>query len=183
VLVVGGAKAYLGAAELAARAALRGGAGLVSLLAEERLANSWPELIFKSWQADSFLEDAAGISERHAQFRFIGPSLVGEVQTLVPKLISQSSALTVLDAGALLASKDWFEAVKQHGRCVLTPHAGEAAKLLDCSVEQLNLDPLGSARKLAQKTNAVVVLKGARTVIPNCLESVIIGRCVWSIRN
>ncbi len=177
VLVVGGTKAYLGAAELTARAALRGGAGLVTLLAEERLANSWPELIFKACHADSFLESVASISEKHAQVRVIGPGLLGEVQALVPKLIKQSPAVTVLDAGGLLASENWFEAVKQHGRCVLTPHAGEAAKLLECSVEQVNLDPLSSARALASKSNAVVVLKGASTVIAKAT-----GRCFVSTR-
>ncbi len=48
---------------------------------------------------------------------------------------------------------------------MLTPHPGEAARLLDTTASELNADRVGSARRLAHRSGAVVVLKGARTVV------------------
>ena len=72
---------------------------------------------------------------------------------------------TVLDAGALTGGDAWQAAVKKQGRCVLTPHTGEAAKLLDVSSEEVGEKPLETARSLAERFGAVAVLKGATTVI------------------
>lgn len=176
VLVVAGSARYLGAAELACRAAFRAGAGLVTLAAEARLPNSWPELIFEAiqWQADP-LQNITAIPERRAQARVIGPGLDEQAQAFLPKLILQSPNPTVLDAGALIANDDWFQAVKEHTRCVLTPHAGEAAKLLIKSTAEINENPIESARALALKTNAVVVLKGATTVIADANKRVFVS--------
>ena len=68
VLVIAGSAKYLGAAEMACRAALRGGAGLVTLAAEGRFANTWPELIHEGleWR-EKPLERLSGISENRAQ--------------------------------------------------------------------------------------------------------------------
>ena len=166
VLVVAGSQRYLGAAELAARGAYRAGAGLVTLAAEARLPNSWPEIIFETlaWD-DKPLETLASLGEKRAQTRVVGPGLDEGVSDLLPELISQSSVPTVLDAGALTGGDAWHSAVRKHGRCVLTPHAGEAAKLLGTSSEQIGEKPLETARTLADTFGAVAVLKGATTVV------------------
>ncbi len=166
VLVVAGSKRYLGAAELAARGAYRAGAGLVTLAAEARLPNSWPEIIFEGldWGSKP-LETLASLSEKRAQVRVIGPGLDERATELLPDLITQSEVPTVLDAGALTGGEAWRAAVKKHGRCVLTPHAGEAAKLLGTSSAEVGEEPLETARTLAKRFGAVAVLKGATTVI------------------
>jgi ADP-dependent NAD(P)H-hydrate dehydratase / NAD(P)H-hydrate epimerase len=166
VLVIAGSARYLGAAELACRAAYRAGAGLVTLVAETRFSSSWPEIIFEtlSWQ-DKPLETLQTISDNRAQVRVIGPGLGDEAGPFLPELIRRSDAPTILDAGALVADSSWTEAVREHGRCVLTPHAGEAAKLLQVKSDEIARAPLESALLIAQRLNAVVVLKGATSVI------------------
>ncbi|MGL4608561.1 MAG: NAD(P)H-hydrate dehydratase [Trueperaceae bacterium] len=166
VLVIGGSARYLGAAELACRGAYRAGAGLVTLAAEARLPPSWPEIIFEplDWQGQP-LETLRAISAKRASVRVIGPGLGDEAQAYLPELIAASAVPTVLDAGALSGDNVWAEAVRKHGRCVLTPHEGEAARLLNVSPRAITRWPLESARTLAETFNAVVVLKGATSVI------------------
>ncbi len=184
VLVIAGSARYLGAAEMACRAALRGGAGLVTLAAEGTFPGTWPEIIHERLEWDSgsgtapytasatgpdgdpeTLETLTRIGGNRAQVRLIGPGLDPRADALLPRLIALSDAPTVLDAGALKGSDDWFRAVRGHGRCVLTPHTGEASKLLGRETTEITRDPLGAARTLAERAGAVVVLKGASTVI------------------
>ena len=166
VLVVAGSAEYLGAAELACRGAYRAGAGLVTLAAEARLPNSWPEIIFRAldW-SENALQTLSDISSKRDQARVIGPGLDVDNPDLIAQLIARSGAATVLDAGALLPGDSWREAVRDHGSCVLTPHAGEAARLLGLSSAEVSSDPVGSARTLSSSLNAVTVLKGATTAI------------------
>jgi ADP-dependent NAD(P)H-hydrate dehydratase / NAD(P)H-hydrate epimerase len=72
----------------------------------------------------------------------------------------------VLDADALNLVAGITEAVaKANGPIVLTPHPGEAARLLGTTVADVEGDRLAAARALAARTRAVVVLKGARTIV------------------
>jgi hydroxyethylthiazole kinase-like uncharacterized protein yjeF len=166
VLVIAGSPRYLGAAELACRAAYRAGAGLVTLAAEARFPNSWPEIIFETlnWQ-DKPLETLQSISENRSQVRVIGPGLSEDAHRFLPDLIRRGNVPTILDASALLGGTIWTDTVREHGRCVLTPHAGEAAKLLGVTSQDVMKLPLESATSLAQHHNAVAVLKGATSVI------------------
>ncbi len=166
VLVIAGSAQYLGAAEMACRAALRGGAGLVTLIAPGNFQNTWPELIHERLEWDDRpLEAISKIGDNRAQVRVIGPGLDRQAEPLLAELITQKPVSTVLDAGALTGGEAWFGAVRAHGRCVLTPHTGEAGRLLGRSTADIRKDPLGAARNLAQKAGAVAVLKGATTVV------------------
>ncbi len=166
VLVIAGSAKYLGAAEMACRAALRGGAGLVTLAAEGSFSGTWPELIHErlEWNKKP-LETLANLGDNRARVRVIGPGLDSRAEPLLPDLIAQKGVPTVLDAGALTGGEGWFEAVRTHGRCVLTPHTGEAAKLLDTSTAEVKKDPLSAAKTLAQRADAVALVKGSTTVI------------------
>jgi ADP-dependent NAD(P)H-hydrate dehydratase / NAD(P)H-hydrate epimerase len=176
VLVVAGSPRYLGAAELACRAAYRAGAGLVTLAAEARFFNSWPEIIFEtlSWQ-DKPLETLQSISDNRSQTRVIGPGLSEDAHRFLPDLIRRGKMPTILDAGALIGDTIWTDTVREHGQCVVTPHYGEAAKLLRLRLEDIAKSPLESAQALAQKLNAVVVLKGATSVITSPDERTLIS--------
>jgi ADP-dependent NAD(P)H-hydrate dehydratase / NAD(P)H-hydrate epimerase len=166
VLVIAGSARYLGAAELACRAAYRAGAGLVTLAAEARFSNSWPEIIFETldWQSGP-LETLQTISDNRAQTRVIGPGLGAEAIRFLPDLIRRGNAPTILDAGALLGHTIWKDAVREHGGCVLTPHYGEAARLLRVTSANIAEEPLKAALELADTFNAIVVLKGATSII------------------
>jgi len=166
VLVVAGSARYLGAAEMACRAALRGGAGLVTVAGEARFTNSWPEIIFEtlSWDEDP-LAQLSEVGDNRAQVRVIGPGLDPRAKPLLPELIAQREVPTVLDAEAFGDTEAWWEAVRAHGRCVLTPHTGEASRLLGKPTSNIRKSPLEAARALAERANAVAVLKGGTTVI------------------
>jgi ADP-dependent NAD(P)H-hydrate dehydratase / NAD(P)H-hydrate epimerase len=176
VLVIAGSARYLGAAELACRAAYRAGAGLVTLAAEARFSNSWPEIIFETlnWQ-DRPLETLQTISDTRSQVRVIGPGLGNEAGRFLPDLIRRSNVPTVLDAGALHGDTIWTDALREHGRCVLTPHYGEAANLLRVKSDEVAKSPLETALALAQRFNAVIVLKGATSVIASPDERVLVS--------
>jgi ADP-dependent NAD(P)H-hydrate dehydratase / NAD(P)H-hydrate epimerase len=166
VLVVAGSPRYLGAAELACRGAYRAGAGLVTLAAEERLAGSWPEIIFEKleWSRKA-TETIRAVEPRRAQARVLGPGLDERALPHLPRLLRRPKLPTVLDAGALHPDEALQSAVKRHGGCVLTPHAGEAARLLNADAATVADDPVSAAQRLAEEYGAVIVLKGASTVV------------------
>ena len=166
VLVLAGSPRYLGAAELACRAAYRAGAGLVTLVAEERLAGSWPEIIFEAFQwTDAALKTLSQLDDKRAQVRLLGPGLGENAYPYLADVLRLSNAPTVLDAGALQADDALKQAIQTHGRCVLTPHIGEAARLLNNSSSEVSNHPVDAAMTLAATYNAVIVLKGATTVV------------------
>lgn len=152
VLVIGGAPGKSGAAAMAGLAALRAGAGLVTVACSDssRLA---PELMSETLEKFSL--------ERKSVLA-VGPGL-GDRRGLVPKLLKDANIPTVIDADALnsIAGTDF------RGRgvdTVLTPHPGEMARLL--GVERINeSDRLKIARTFAQERNVCLVLKGYRTLI------------------
>ena len=164
--VIVGGEAMTGAARLAARAALRVGAGLVSLVCTPGTfavyAQASPSVItvpldgidaFRDWLADPrknvvLIGPGAGLSESTRQH--------------VAAALAAGKAV-VLDADALTCfadrPSDLFRAIA--GRCVLTPHEGEFARLFP----DLAGDKLSRARAAAKLSGAVVLLKGADTVI------------------
>lgn len=166
VLVVAGSVRYLGAAELACRGAYRGGAGLVTLAAESRLSGAWPETVFEPLDWDGTpLETLRGIDEKRAGCLVLGPGLDPRAVPHLPELLGSRSVPFVLDAGALTRDDALREAVSRHETCLLTPHVGEAAGLLDTDTSSVLERPVEAARELAASWNAVVALKGATTVI------------------
>ncbi len=172
VLVIAGSSRYQGAAELACRAAYRAGAGLVTLAAETRFSNSWPEIIFEAldWSKHP-LEDVKNIDLKRIQARVIGPGLDERSISFLPDLIMQSKVPTVLDAGALIRDDLLTKAIKEHKQCVLTPHYGEAARLLDISSADVQARPLEVAKHLAKHLEAIIILKGPTTIITNGRQS------------
>lgn len=168
-VVLGGA-AMTGAGRLAAQAALRVGAGLVSIAClREALpiyAAAGPSLI--TAPVDSDAEFASLVADPRRNAVLIGPGLGVGAQTrrLTLKALGLGKA-AVLDADALTsfqdAPGDLFKAIaaSEAGSCVLTPHEGEFARLFP----GLKGDRLNRARAAARASGAVVLLKGADTVI------------------
>jgi ADP-dependent NAD(P)H-hydrate dehydratase / NAD(P)H-hydrate epimerase len=169
VAVVGGQSAgsshMVGAALLAARAALHAGAGrvFVALLGEGGLHVDvvQPELMFRSVDALD-LENCTVVC---------GCGGGSAVQAVLPKVLSAAPRL-VLDADALNAIAadpalaQLLKARALHGHStVLTPHPLEAARLLGTTAAQVQLDRLQAAHQLAGMYGAVVVLKGSGTVV------------------
>ena len=173
VLVVAGSARYSGAALLSCQAALRAGAGLVTLASSLDPAHtlSLPELIqeplAQPLQPQAALEQLAKLDGKRQQQRLIGPGLDAAWYEALPQLIASQPVPTVLDAGALQGSAAWFTAVQAQGQCVLTPHVGEAKALLAAAglAEDPERQPLAAAQALAAHCQAVVVLKASSSVI------------------
>ena len=176
VAIIGGSTSFTGAPKLAGLAALRAGAGLVTVACPYKLANSiigdTPDLM--ALHLDSKREWTPGLAEQLAgeAHRFdaavIGPGLGRELQTVdfIRAFVTAWSGPLVYDADALYALAQAPHLLAQlPDNAVLTPHPAEMARLLDKSVEQVQADRLGAARELKAKTRATVVLKGAATIV------------------
>jgi len=172
VLVVAGSKTMPGAGVLCCVAAMRAGAGLVTYAVEESFltaacAMSKPESMF-------FVYSGAGdiinfVKERKVKAIVLGPGLLvngGHLLRFVKKIIRSVNIPVVLDASALtcLGGKtSMFKKAK--AKLILTPHAGEFAKLTNTDVI-----PEGSRRdsvvqKFAKENSLILALKGHNTVV------------------
>jgi len=180
LLVVAGSRGQSGAAVLAARGALRSGAGLVTLACPasaqaivapqqaEVMTAALPEPATGAVARRATAEIAGLLTERDALA--IGPGLGTEKETrdCVLATMSKATVPVVVDAAGLdaLVKADVRKLRgEKRAALVLTPHPGEAARLLDTNTAKVQADRLGAARKLAERLGAVVVLKGHRTLV------------------
>jgi NAD(P)H-hydrate epimerase len=166
VLVVGGAPGTTGAPVLTAMAALRADAGYVTvavprqcLAAVEVLALEPVKRGFDWDEADEVILAEAARAGAVA----IGPGLgrSAEAHTLVARLLDRLEVPVVVDADALFR----LEPVERAHATVLTPHAGELARLLHRDSAWVDAHRLAAARECAERYGAVIVLKGAGTIV------------------
>ncbi|MFC1467132.1 NAD(P)H-hydrate dehydratase [Verrucomicrobiota bacterium] len=174
VLLVGGSLGFSGAITMAARAALRSGAGLVTvyvpqdvhaivaMAVPEAMVFPMPELpdatdqLMTDWRINDF--DAV----------LVGPGLgrTAESSRLVSHLLKISRVPVVLDADAVAVMAGRAEEVAKAGcPVIITPHPGECSLLLDCSPADVQADRRKAALETASLTNSVTVLKGAGTIV------------------
>ena len=186
VLAVAGSAYYRGAALLAAEGALRTGAGIVTLASVEPVLAAavarTPECCLCPCIAGAeggiSPESIPRIQRQKATVLLLGPGLGGaaqsaaraaETRTLVQTLLPAFAGSAVLDADGLNAAAQLLAAGEAFphpaGELIVTPHPGEMARLTGLSAAQINADREETARTYAQKWNAVVVLKGSRTVV------------------
>ncbi|GJM13431.1 MAG: bifunctional NAD(P)H-hydrate repair enzyme Nnr [Pseudohongiella sp.] len=178
VLVVGGDSNFGGAVSMAAEAALRSGAGLVSVITRSchrpALLARRPEVMVHG------TEDGSGnIDELFARATavVIGPGLGrgdwgrGLMQKALSVQVAADTPLVIdADALQLLAEKREQGAVK-HGtgikrdNWILTPHPGEASALLDKSIESIQGDRFAAVRQLSESWGGVCLLKGSGSLI------------------
>ena len=164
VLVIGSGPGMPGATRLAGEAALRVGAGLVTVLAAPEsataVAGGRPELIVHA------LDDPRAVPDHlaRADVVAVGPGLgrcawarevFAKVLATQKPLIIDADGLNLLAEQRLPARDNW----------VLTPHPGEAARLLDVDTAAIQADRLGSLEALVTRYGGIVVLKGAGTLI------------------
>jgi len=163
VLCIGGDDGSGGAIALCAEAALRTGAGLVSVATRPAhvavLLARRPEAMVRAVEST---EDLAPLLER-ARVIALGPGMgQGEWGRALFQRAMRSGKPMVMDADALnlLAMSP-----QRLENTILTPHPGEAARLLDCVTAEVQRDRFAAARTIAQRHACVVVLKGAGTVV------------------
>lgn len=165
VLVVAGSEGMLGAAMLAANGALRGGAGLVRVAVPRALRPFVALAVPCATTVDRAAELRAAVATATAVV--VGPGLGASAATrrLVASVLRGSRAPLVLDADACNVLAPLRRPIAARAPVVLTPHPGEAARLLGCSTQQVQADRRAALRELVARSGAVVVLKGARTLV------------------
>jgi NAD(P)H-hydrate epimerase len=178
VLVVAGSRGKVGAAALAAAGAARIGAGLVTIacpaganeILQVKCSESMTAPVADTADggiAAAALETLLGLARERDVVAF-GPGLGREADTqkLVREFAARCPRPLVLDADGLFPFAGSKLALKRReAPIIVTPHPGEAARLLGVSAAEINRDRVGAARRLATEAGAVVVLKGAATVI------------------
>ena len=176
VLLIAGSFGKTGAAALAGLAALRAGVGLASVAirpqAMTAVISHAAELMGIPLSGEGALRLAdldvlVGAAEGKRSL-VIGPGIaVGdETSALLGALLRRCDLPCVLDADGLNAVRGELELLRQaRAPLLLTPHPGEMARLLRRSTAEIQADRIAAVRALASGTNAVAVLKGARTLI------------------
>jgi NAD(P)H-hydrate epimerase len=163
VLVIGGERGYAGAVRMAGEAAARVGAGLVSIATRAEhaamIAAGCPVLMCHGVADVDALSPLIALASVIA----IGPGLgrSGWAQALLARVLECRQPL-VVDADALnLIAEEPIE----HTEWILTPHPGEAARLLECTVAAVQTDRFAAAQQIQQRYGGVCVLKGAGTIV------------------
>jgi NAD(P)H-hydrate epimerase len=177
-IIVAGSEGKTGAAILAARGAVRSGAGLVTVATPGRWVptvdlGSLESMTFALSEAsegglalasvDEILDCAVG-----KQVLAVGPGLGTEpsTQAVIKTILRKSEVPVVLDADGINAfAGNVDELGSIDGPRILTPHAGELARLLGIETGEIQADRVGRVQEAANRSRSVVVLKGNQTLI------------------
>lgn len=168
ILLIAGTLGMAGAAILCARGALRSGAGLVSIAAPVEI---FPILQVGIPEATCVSRKSLNLDKLRYDAVAAGPGLGEEKENveLIKKILSEYEGTFVLDADGLnQIALNRMQAEVRNASCkvIMTPHMGEAARLMDIDLEHAkNTDRVSLAASLAEKTNAIVVLKGEGSIV------------------
>jgi NAD(P)H-hydrate epimerase len=171
VLLVAGSSGMLGASILAARGALRGGAGLVraslppGLMAPLTVAVPAATTVSRNSSMARWLEGVDAV--------LAGPGLSDTAGTLdlVRELLTRCRVPMVLDADALNVLAPVKGGLAGPRALVSTPHPGEAARLMGISTAAVQRDRQGAAARLVEAVGGVIVLKGAGTIVTDGMQT------------
>ncbi|MGA9573637.1 MAG: NAD(P)H-hydrate dehydratase [Lysobacterales bacterium] len=169
VLAVGGVSGMSGAIRLCGEAALRSGAGKVTLATDPAHAGyinqGRPELMVKAIDGEAALR-----SLLEGDFTVaLGPGLgTTDWSRALFNTCLDADAPMVVDADGLnLLAQRIQKSPVSHEQWILTPHPAEAARLLTCTVQEVQQDRVHAASEIAKRLGACVVLKGVGTVVAN----------------
>lgn len=184
LLIVAGSRSMPGAATLVASAALRSGAGLVTVASIptvcDRVANHLPEvLLLPLPEREGVIapEAASIVLGRQASYTgaAFGPGMTSDAPVIeffeglwpnwTKPCVIDADALNCLAKGIALPKAD----------CVLTPHAGEMSRLLKLSVAEIQADRFQTVRQAAERFRCVVLLKGPFTVIAEIEQPIVVN--------
>lgn len=178
-LIIAGSKNYTGAAVLAGNAAIRSGAGLVTVATPEGsldgvVSRSVPEVMVRGLEQ---LDDgsAADIADGELQALLknmdgvaIGSGLSAqseETRSFVRQIVEKRQTATIIDADGLTALSPWITSGSADFPLILTPHEGEFMRLLGTTDKDAISDRVAAVRNFASEHNVIIVLKGERVLI------------------
>ena len=187
-LFIAGAASYFGAPYFSALSFLKAGGGYSRLAAPQSmtpfLANKGSEIVFiPQEETDSgsiALENLDSLLELSAKMDMVvlgpGLSLAGETQTLAQKLAQEIDKPLLIDGDGITALSNNPEMIrKRKTPTVLTPHLGEMARLTKLSVPEIDSNKIEILQRTSKYLNAIIVLKGAHSLIGYPNESVFIN--------
>ena len=169
VTVVGGSGRYIHAPAICGLGARAAGAGLIHLVVPDASRIAAGSLVPEA----TFMKQTATCVPPKADTMVIGMglSVTQTTEMLVSRLLSGSKGNFVLDADALAILSNWYAqkqvalpATEGQSR-ILTPHVGEAAKLLACTSDDIRRDRMSAAKKIVERYHSICVLKGANTIV------------------
>jgi len=179
-VIVAGSVGKAGAAILAARGAVRSGAGLVTVAAPAPIVQTIDLGSVESMTLPLSVGEDGGLLTENVeailefsagkQVLTIGPGVGTSPTTFatVRDLVATAKCPVVLDADGLNALAGSFESLSgSQAPRILTPHPGELARLLGVTAAEIQEDRIASVRSAASKTGSVVVLKGYQSLIGN----------------
>lgn len=187
LLNIAGSAQFSGAASLSTEAALRSGAGLVTLAASERvitrIAASIPEATYIPLAEDkngSYTEASASAiakacKDKSAVSMGCGLTVTSGTSSIVKKVIKEAPCPIILDADGINCAADNINIFKDaKNKLIITPHIGELARLAGVSSEDAAADRLTLAVNLAREYGIIVVAKGVPTIVAGCGKALII---------
>jgi hydroxyethylthiazole kinase-like uncharacterized protein yjeF len=174
ILIVAGSRRMPGAASLAARSALRAGAGLITVAAIESVcaavAANVPEAILLPLpEVDGVIApDAADVLlayDKSYQAALFGPGMTHEepVKEFLERVWRKWPSAICVDADALNAVSQGLELPRTE--CVLTPHPGEMSRLLHCSIAEVQADRFRTVREAVDQFKKTILLKGPYSIV------------------
>ncbi|NQZ22381.1 MAG: NAD(P)H-hydrate dehydratase [Colwellia sp.] len=176
LMAVGGNQGFAGAIRLAAEGALRCGAALVSVCCHQQstllVANGRPELMIAPSHTE-LLSHAPAFAK--AKLYILGPGLGKDswAESLFDLVLKQNKPCVIdADGLQLLARKKISFSSAHERQWVCTPHPGEAAALLACSVAEIEQDRFAAVKQIAKQFHCICVLKGSGSLISD-------GETVW----
>lgn len=176
--IVAGSRGMMGSGIMAATAALRSGAGLVTLGVPESL-----QIIAEAQVMEIITKDLCdkgkGVLDpdcipelmetaQKSSSLLVGPGLTSQesIVRIMAEIISECNTPMVIDADGLNAIARNTSLLKNHkAETIITPHPGEMARLMNCTIPEVQADRTGAAKDFAREFNVVTVLKGYKTVI------------------
>ena len=172
ILIIAGSREVPGAAMLAATAAMRAGAGKLSIATIESAAPylgvSMPEAMVVGLPEDKhggFAADAIATLQEHASDSdavIAGPGMKSNDScAAISTMLLETATSLVLDAALLHnLAPEQVHKTERANLPILLPHSGELASLLDCDETEIQRDPLGCGRRATQRFDALVLVKG-----------------------
>ena len=169
LLIAGGSSKYPGAPALSALGALRSGAGVVTLLSIQKVCEACaarlPEVIY-CFEDDKFRWQDAAFAQKNINAVVIGPGLDRSVaaEIFTSRMWKEWPRKILVDGDGLNALAVVKEELKPRLDSVLTPHEGEAARLLEVTPDEIRANRAAAVKALSEKWGCVV-LKGHKTLI------------------
>lgn len=170
IAVIAGSKGFAGAAYIATQAAVRSGAGLVTLCCSEviqqGISNKFIEAMTVSYKDKEKLNEVLKKSNVIA----IGPGMGNSEGTF--KIVTDTLKLTqcplVIDADGINVLKDNLHLLKdKKEKVILTPHLGEMSRITNISIEKIEKNRIEIAKQFAKEYDVILLLKGYNTIITN----------------